>query len=142
MSHNHYEDPMYSTHGIELNVTGGNVDVLPGTNAELAAAAVSPTEAVIQVDGQSIIAPMDHIDPDKVELACDDTGCALIPDDGNPYNDIIVNDSYAAPMQSSYIDQPYYEGGIDFEDQFHYDQAYTAPASTHGIELNMTGGNV
>ena len=24
-----------------------------------------------------------------VELACNDDGCALIPDDGNPYNDVI-----------------------------------------------------
>lgn len=74
--------------------------MLPGTDAELAAAAVSPTEAVIQVDGESIIAPIAHIDPDKVELACDDTGCALIPDDGNPYNDIIVEPTpyYVEPV--------------------------------------------
>ena len=57
---------------------------------ELAAAAVSPTEAVIQIDGRSIIAPIDQIDPDKLELACGLGGCALIPDDGNPHNDIIV----------------------------------------------------
>ena len=34
---------------------------------------------------------MDKIDKDKVELACDDSGCALIPDDGNSHNDILVN---------------------------------------------------
>ena len=34
---------------------------------------------------------MDKIDKDKVELACDESGCALIPDDGNPHNDIDVD---------------------------------------------------
>ena len=34
---------------------------------------------------------MDSIDEEKVELACNDHGCALIPDDGNPTNDIHVD---------------------------------------------------
>ena len=34
---------------------------------------------------------MDAIDPFAVELACNDDGCVLIPDDDNPHNDIIVN---------------------------------------------------
>jgi len=33
---------------------------------------------------------MDAIDPLAVELACNDDGCVLIPDDANPENDIIV----------------------------------------------------
>ena len=33
---------------------------------------------------------MDAIDPLAVELACNDDGCVLIPDDDNPQNDIIV----------------------------------------------------
>ena len=53
-------------------------------------AAVSQHEAVIQVNGDSFIVPIDKINPDKVELACNDDGCALIPDDGNPYNDVLV----------------------------------------------------
>lgn len=46
--------------------------------------------AVIVYNGEAIIAPMEHIDPDKVELACNMDGCALIPDDGDPTNDIHV----------------------------------------------------
>lgn len=79
-----------SSHGMELNMVGGHADVASGTAQELAAAAVSSTEAVIQHDGQSFVAPIDQIDPDAVELACNDEGCALIPDDGNPYNDIVL----------------------------------------------------
>ena len=75
---------------MELNMVGGHADVASGTAQELAAAAVSSTEAVIQHDGQSFVAPIDQIDPDAVELACNDEGCALIPDDGNPYNDIVL----------------------------------------------------
>ena len=87
---------------MELNMVGGHAEVAPGTNAELAAAAVSATEAVIQHDGQSFVAPIDQIDPDAVELACNDDGCALIPDDGNPYNDIIVEPAHGtAPMNPS-----------------------------------------
>ena len=40
--------------------------------------------------GKTIIAPIEDIDVDKVELACIDDGCALIKDDGNPNNDIIL----------------------------------------------------
>ena len=31
---------------------------------------------------------MEAIDPKAVELACNANGCALIPNDGNPLNDI------------------------------------------------------
>jgi len=82
-----------STHGFALNVVGGNVPVSPYVNPELAAAAVSSTEAVLQHDGQTFILPIDEIDADKVELACDDDGCVLIPDDGNPHNDLIAVNS-------------------------------------------------
>lgn len=77
-----------STHGFALNEVGGNVQVAPCVDAEIAAAAVSPTEAVVQYEGQTIIAPIMNIDTDMVELACNDDGCVLIPDDNNPYNDI------------------------------------------------------
>ena len=58
---------------------------------ELKAAAISPTEAVIAYKGQLITAPMDQIDPDRVELDCLGDDCVLIPDDGNPFNDIIFD---------------------------------------------------
>lgn len=91
-SHSDYipDDHMHSSHGYELNMTGGNTHVVPGTHPELAAAAVSPTEAVIQVDGETYIVPTNQIDPNSVELACDDDGCVLIPDDGIASNDIHV----------------------------------------------------
>ena len=90
-THDHEHAPEHlSTHGMKLNVTGGHAETSPYVDPELAAAAISPHEAVIQIDGESIKAPIDQIDVDKVELACDDTGCVLIPDDGNPHNDIIV----------------------------------------------------
>ena len=73
-----------------LNEVGGFADVAPGTNPELALAAVSPTEAVVQHMGESMIVPMDQIDPKEFELACIDDGCALIQDDGNPHNDIVL----------------------------------------------------
>lgn len=58
---------------------------------ELKAAAISPTEAVIAYKGKLITAPMDQIDPDRVELDCLGDDCVLIPDDGNPFNDIIFD---------------------------------------------------
>lgn len=48
-----------SSHGIELNIVGGDSYVDPGTNPELAAAAVNPDEVVVQVDGDSYIVDMD-----------------------------------------------------------------------------------
>lgn len=78
-----------STHGIDLKATGGHVKPAYPVDPELAAAAISPYEAVIQLDNHKVVtAPFDEIDPDKVELACNDHGCALILDDGNPYNNV------------------------------------------------------
>ena len=39
--------------------------------------------------------PKDAVDPDKVELKCDDERCFLVPDDGNPHNDLIKKDDHA-----------------------------------------------
>lgn len=83
--------PTGSSHGIDLPVVGGNSYVAPGTEAELAAAAVDPKTVVLNVNGETIFAPIDSVDTDKTELACNDEGCALILDDGNPYNDIPVS---------------------------------------------------
>lgn len=82
-----------SSHNIDLNVVGGHVQAQSAhVEPEIAAASISPTESVIQLDGKSFSVDMDSIDEDKVELACNDHGCALIPDDGNPHNDIRVDD--------------------------------------------------
>mmetsp|Transcript_6664 Transcript_6664/g.9089 ORF Transcript_6664/g.9089 Transcript_6664/m.9089 type:complete len:213 (+) Transcript_6664:348-986(+) len=79
-----------STHGIQLVRVGGHVEVDPSINPTLAAAAISPTEAVIQVDGEAVIARFDAIDVSKVELVCNEEGCCLIPKDDNPHNDLVV----------------------------------------------------
>ena len=77
---------------MKLYRTGGHVKAAdPYTDPELAAAAVTPHEAVIQLNGESHVVAMHKINVDKVELACDKKGCALIPDDGNPHNDIHVD---------------------------------------------------
>ena len=48
-----------SSHGIVLQQTGGYAPTDPSVNPELAAAAVSATEAIIQTpDGKSVIAPI------------------------------------------------------------------------------------
>lgn len=71
----------------------GNVSNVPLSDdicPEIALAAVDETNAVIQHDGKTIYAPMSEIDVDKVELSCDGNGCVLVPNDGDPTNDIIV----------------------------------------------------
>ena len=55
---------------------------------EIAQAAYDKKQAVIVHEGNAYLAPMEAIDPDAVELACNLEGCALVPDDGNPHNDI------------------------------------------------------
>lgn len=72
------------------------MNVHPAIHPMIAAAAVTPDEAVIQFDGESIVAPVDAIDPATVELACNDHGCCLIPNDGNPHNDIILHPNDAS----------------------------------------------
>ena len=164
-SHSDYipDDHMHSSHGYELNVTGGNTPVAPGTHPELAAAAVNPYEAVIQVNGETIIAPMSEINPNSVELACDDTGCVLIPDDGIASNDLIPHapappqyddqhhDPYAASPYDDHHDDHYHEPVPSYDDH-HYDHDIHAPVydntsdnqmySSHGYKLNMTGGGI
>ena len=81
-------DEVYNSHGINFPAVGGKVEVDPSVHPELAAAAYTKDKAVIVNDGEAFLAPFDAIDTDAVELACNEEGCALIPDDGNPYNDI------------------------------------------------------
>lgn len=50
---------------------------------------------MIVIDGASFLAPMEAIDPVSVELACNEKGCALIPEDGNPHNDITAEQAQA-----------------------------------------------
>ena len=135
--HTHEEPMPLSSHGYALNVVGGNVQVSPDVHPEIAAAAVSQTEAVIQYNGESIIAPISHIDHTMTELACNDDGCALIPDDGNPYNDVVV--AHPDHMQMS---DPYMDLNHHFHDSLHLNDANTEQFSTHGIELLNVGGNI
>lgn len=86
------EDPS-SSHGFKLHVTGDGLKNAPeDVHPEIAAAAVNPHEAVIQIGGDSILAPFEDIDHEKLELACNADGCALVPDDGNPENDLIITE--------------------------------------------------
>ena len=72
-------------------MTGGNaINLNPNIHPEIAAAAYDNESAVIVHNGEAFLAPISAINTDKVELACDDTGCVLIPDDGNSHNDIYV----------------------------------------------------
>ena len=93
----HEEDPT-SSHGFKLHVTGDGLKNAPEeVHPEIAAAAVNPHEAVIQIGGDSILAPFEDIDHEKLELACNSEGCALIPDDQNPENDLIINEHPEEP---------------------------------------------
>lgn len=87
--------PKGGSHGIDLLETGdsSHAPASEDIEAKIAMAAVSETDAVIQEDGKISYLPMENIDPDKVELACDGKGFALIPDDGDSTNDIIVDHS-------------------------------------------------
>ena len=92
------EDPKFSSHGMVLNEVGGHADLKvsedsdlsPQALTELQAAAIDAANVVIQYNGETYYAPIEQVDPDKVELACTADGCVLIPDDANPHNDIIL----------------------------------------------------
>lgn len=87
--------PKGGSHGIDLLETGdaSHAPTDGDIEAKIAMAAVNETDAVIQEDGKISYLPMENIDPEKVELACDGNGFALIPDDGDSTNDIIVDHS-------------------------------------------------
>ena len=84
------EKETYNSHGLDLTVVGGNTFTPEGTDPELAAAAYDANTAVIYHDGESFLAPMDKINSDAVELACNDDGCVLIQDDDIAENDVKV----------------------------------------------------
>lgn len=70
---------------------------------------------------------MDQIDTEKVELACDSTGCTLIPDDGNPHNDIYPDNVHK------------YHDAQDA----HYHPAFDVPdVSDNLIQLKSTNGDI
>ncbi len=123
--------PSGSTHGIDLPLTGGNVPVAPGTNAELAATAVAPNKSVLQVDGQTIVVDHDEIDTNKVEVACNDEGCALILDDGNPHNDLIPDqpDTSIPAPDTHYHDAPHgdHSHDIHYPGDIHHPSGPPAP---------------
>ena len=78
---------------MELKVHGGNINTHPELDAELAATALSHNTVAVQIDGKTYEAPMSEVNTDMFEVACDADGCALIPDDGNPHNDLIPDKS-------------------------------------------------
>ena len=43
----------------------------------------------MKIDGEKHLVPAHHVDPTKVELNCEDGRCFLVPDDGNPHNDVV-----------------------------------------------------
>ena len=58
--------------------------------AKLSAAQHNEHEVRLRVDGENRLVPKDSVDPDKVELKFNDShGHYLVPDDGNPHNDLI-----------------------------------------------------
>lgn len=133
--HDHYEhhepEPVVSSHGIDIIQGGGNVYTAPGTNAELAATAVSAHESAIQVNGNTYIVDHDEIDTNKVEVACDvDDGCALIPDDGNPHNDIIPNQP-PQPEPTHLHPEPHYHPEAHYHPEPQY---YPEPTQSYGGE--------
>lgn len=74
---------------MELIEVGGHVQPSDrSVHPMIAAAAVSPTEAVIQFQGRAMHAPMAQISTSMVELCCNDEGCCLIPNDRNAANDL------------------------------------------------------
>ena len=81
-------DDIYNSHGLDFPIVGGNIQVDSSVHPEIAAAAYNDEKAVIVHEGDAFLAPFDTINTDAVELACNEDGCALIPDDGNPHNDI------------------------------------------------------
>ena len=110
-------DP-WDSHGLELIEVGGQVKCDPSINSILAAAAVTPTEALVVFNGKTIRAPIAQINPAVVELACNEKGCVLIPKDKNPFNDLVVN----SDGQVSYL---------------HFDGE---KVSSHKIEILEVGG--
>ena len=116
-----FESGAMSSHGVALNYVGGNVAVAHDIDDELAAAAINDNQAILQINGKSIVADFDEIDADKVELACNEDGCALVLDDGNPHNDLI----------------PYKDS-----DGYSEEEQKAPPLSSHGIALNTVGGYI
>ena len=84
---------MSTTHkGVKLPAVGGEGQHLvdKSVDPEIAAAAYNEHATVVVHEGEAFLAKIDSIDPEKVELAGNSKGLALIPDDGNPHNDIKV----------------------------------------------------
>lgn len=85
---------------------------------ELAAAQHSEHEVRVQVNGENPLAPIHEIDPEAFELNCDGEQCYLVPDDGNPLNDIYPGDHehsvpVAAPIAPEYAFQDEYSNYLN-----------------------------
>ena len=69
-------------------------------DVEMKAALHNDHEVRVRLDGENLLLPKEAIDPSKVELECDDhLGCYLVPDDGNPHNDIVQDNHQIDPLQ-------------------------------------------
>lgn len=58
-------------------------------------------EVRVKFDGENLLVPIHEVDPKSVELQCNDhEGCYLVPDDGNPHNDLVKE--YATEASSDF----------------------------------------
>ena len=69
-------------------MVGGHVKFDKEIDPKLAAAAYDRKNVVFVHGGAAFLIPIDEIDTNMVELACNDKGCALIAVDSDPTNDI------------------------------------------------------
>lgn len=89
--------------------------------------------------------PIDSIDTDKVELECDGEACYLVPDDGNPLNDIVPGDHTHSPTSTyNYQNDELYPGMPDYQSGFSTDyptQTSFPPQSTYDFDYGFGGGD-
>jgi len=62
----------------------------PDADPILKAAAYDDTNVVFVHSGLAFLVPYSSIDTSMIELACNEKGCALIPKDDDPTNDIMT----------------------------------------------------
>ena len=83
--------PFNSHEGVNLPMVGGHVKLDdPSVDPMLVAAAYDQTNVVFVFGDVAYLVPMSGIDTDMVELACNERGCALIPNDFDESNDVAL----------------------------------------------------
>ena len=63
----------------------------------------------MHIDGKTLHVPFESIDTDKVEVQCNDEGCALVLDDGNPHNDVYLGVDHVNKFSGMPIALPKHE---------------------------------